>query len=57
MRFNVYRRAVAADKYFRSRQAALNSTVRVGADVLHGFLPYCKKDPTSRAKPTLFETC
>lgn len=35
MRFNVYRRAVAADKYFRSRQAALDSTVRVGADVLH----------------------
>lgn len=40
MRFNVYRRTVAADKCFRSRQAALNSTVRVGADVLHGFLPY-----------------
>lgn len=40
MRFNVYRRAVAADKYFRSRQAALNSTVRAGADVLHGFRPY-----------------
>lgn len=40
MHFNVYRRAVAADKRFRSRQAVLNSTVRVGADVLHGFLPY-----------------
>lgn len=40
MHFNVYRRAVAADKYFRSRQAALNSTVRVGADVLRGSLPY-----------------